>query len=365
MQEILTSLEQLKMSDNFSIPIVNTHYVSKLAKDYLSGKEINTLNPGVPVLNQLIIKAAERKFSAEKRILLVDALLQQYEKDGIKLEKDSNVYKNILSLNDSHTFSFTTGQQIHIFLGPLFFLYKIQSLIGHVKNFNKNSDTFKSIPIFWMATEDHDLAEINYVKLYGETFTWETTAGNAVGRITCEGLPELIDKIEDRADKTQENTELFKLFKKHYLSHITLAAATRSLLHEIFNDEGLVIMDADDKVLKQSFANVALKDIEEKVVFNSVKEKNAILKKSGYEPRVNPQEINFFWLDSQKRIKLKIKDGQIQKEQTSEIISLEQIQKTPEKLSPNVLLRPIYQESILPNIMYLGCLLYTSPSPRD
>ncbi len=342
------------MTKNEYIPITETPYVSKLAKDYLLGKDIGINNPFVKDYKGIFDKADSKHFSNENRNLLVEALFNQYEKDGVVLDKDSNVYQNIQSLKKSNTFTFTTGQQIHIFLGPLFFIYKIQSLFRHVKNFNALNNGVKVVPVFWMASEDHDLDEINFVKLYGEKYTWEEESGNAVGRLICKGLPELIDKIEARADKTEENKELFTLFRKHYSKEKTLAAATRSLLNEIFGEEGLLIIDPDDKTFKQGFSEIAKKEIQENILFNSYNDQNILLKKSGYEPRVNAQEINFFWLENDNRVKLKVKNNKIVIGDSDEELSLDNIIKNIDKLSPNVITRPLYQETILPNILYLG-----------
>ena len=315
------------MIENEYIPITETPYVSKLAKDYLLGKDIGINNPLVTDYEGILELSKVRNFSETSRNTLVKALLNQYDQDGIPLGKNSKVYQNIISFKESNTFSFTTGQQIHIFLGPLFFIYKIQSLLRQ---------------------------EINFVKLYGEKYTWEAESGDAVGRIRCEGLPELIDRLENRADKTEENKKLYSLFRKYYTNDKALAAASRGLLNEIFGEEGLVIIDPDDKILKKSFSGIAKKEIEEKILFNSYNEQNRLLKRHGFEPRVKAQEINFFWLENSKRIKLKVKNEKIVKGDSEEELSIDQILTKIENLSPNVITRPLYQETILPNLLYLG-----------
>ncbi len=342
------------MPEKDFIPITETPYASKLAKDYLLGNDIGINNPIIKNYDGLIEIAKAKSFNENKRKSLADALLNQYSKDEVELNLDSKVYQNIQFLKEPSTFTFTTGQQIHILLGPLFFIYKIQSLLRHVTNFNALSKGYKAVPVFWMATEDHDLEEINYVKLYGETFSWQAESGNTVGRISCKGLPELIDQIEARADKTVENKKYFSLFRKHYSNEKTLAAATRSLLNEIFGMDGLIIIDPDDKTLKRHFAEIAKREIEEKILFNSYNAQNNILKKKGYEPKVNAQEINYFWLENSRRVKLKIKDGIITKSDSDEQLTLDQIIQNIEKLSPNVITRAFYQETILPNLLYIG-----------
>jgi len=94
--------------------------------------------------------------------------------------------------------------------------------------------------------------------------------------------------------------------------------------------------------------------MENRILFQTVKDQNLSLKKSGYEPRINPQEINFFWLEENKRSKLRVKDKKVVIDNTDVEVTLMQMESTPEKLSPNVMARPLYQESILPNVLYLG-----------
>jgi bacillithiol biosynthesis cysteine-adding enzyme BshC len=347
-------MESLSMPQIKKVAVTETPYVSKLARDYFLGKDLGGLSPGIPTMEQIISKAGQKQFTATQRESLINALYKQYKRDGIELEPNSPVTENIEALRSNNTFTFTTGQQIHIFLGPLFFVYKIQSLIAHARQFNDQQADIKTVPVFWMATEDHDLEEIDHVKLYGTTFTWETNPGNAVGRLKCEGLQQLIEKLEERADKNEQNAAFFDMLRRHYTPEKSLAAATRSLIHELFGNDGLLIIDPDDKQLKQSFLSTAKKDIQEKVVHRFAGPTTALFKKQGYEPRVNPQEINYFWLDKDKRIKLKAQGEHIIKEDSGETISMEEIFSNIEKLSPNVLTRPLYQETILPNILFLG-----------
>lgn len=230
------------MHNTLSIPIIETPYAGKLTKAFLSGESIGGLNPGKSTEGSLAQKASKKKYTSAQRKILVRVLKKQYQQDTIELEEDSAVLNSINSLLSEDTFTFTTGQQIHIFLGPLFFIYKIQSLLARVKYFNSSNSGYKAVPVFWMATEDHDLEEINYVKLYNEIYQWDMEPGNAVGKLKCSGLEELLEKIWDRADKTEENDRLFSIFRKHYTANHTLAAATRSVLHELFGKDGLIIL---------------------------------------------------------------------------------------------------------------------------
>lgn len=334
--------------------IKDTPYVGKLTRDLLANKWVGIENPILQSYEQLSEKAKSREFTTEQRAILVSVLHNQYKLDGIDLPSNSKVYQNIESLGQENHFTITTGQQIHLFLGPLFFIYKIESLLRHVQNFNDLFKETQVIPVFWMASEDHDFEEINYVKLYGENYRWETQSGNAVGRIFCEGINELIDVLENRADKNESNKNFFALLRKHYTENKTLSAATRGLLHELFENRGLVILNPDDHQLKEMFMPIALSELSNQVAFSEYNSTLKKLKTEGYNSRVNAQEINYFWLDAKQRTKLRIENKDILIGNTGEKINLKEIEENSSKLSPNVITRPLYQESVLPNIAYVG-----------
>lgn len=354
MPAISTYSVPLAMPNLLPYPIIKTPYITEMAKARFEGTLPENLQLPLPDIQGLIDKAGQNKFTPENRKLLVDALRNQYLQTGITPDQSPVVFENIEALNQTNTYTVTTGQQIHVMLGPLFFIYKIRSLMAYVELFNKTAKDCTVVPMFWMASEDHDLEEINHVKLYNETFNWQAEAGNAVGRFSCEGIAEMIDAAEARADKTDAHAQMFALFRKYYTPNRTLSQATRLILNELYGAEGLIILDPDDAALKQLFLPVAKADILNKIAFNTVNVSNKVLKTAGFETRVNAREINYFWLDNGKRHKLKMTDDQVFIDDSNIELSVETMLSQPEKISPNVLTRPLYQESILPNILYLG-----------
>ncbi|MCC6721951.1 MAG: bacillithiol biosynthesis cysteine-adding enzyme BshC [Bacteroidia bacterium] len=349
-----------------SLNISETDYLSKTTKNYINGTAKNNVFFKQPSLDLILKNSLTREFEISKRPTLVNSLLNQYKNDNIRLDIKSEVYKNILSLKENNIFTCTTGQQIHIFLGPLFFIYKIKSLLKIVKLINSQKHKNKVVPIFWMASEDHDFEEISKTKLFGNEYKWEIISGNAVGRLNCKGLHDLISELESRADKTEENKALFLLLKKHYYEKNTLSAATRGILHDIFEKEGLIIINPDDKALKEMAINVFREELENNLIYKTANEQSTTLKKNGYKPVLNPQKSNFFWLDNEKRYKLIESENKNFEYHKGMKISKEEILKNVEKLSPNVFARVLYQESILPNLVYVGgsteieyCLLLT------
>jgi bacillithiol biosynthesis cysteine-adding enzyme BshC len=146
------------------------------------------------------------------------------------------------------------------------------------------------------------------------------------------------------------------LFTNSYLKQGNLADATRYLANELFGNQGLVIIDGDDVALKQLFAPFIKQELLQQTAFEKVNQTNEILK--DYTIQVNPREINLFYIEDNIRERIVLEDGFYKVNQTKlvftekEILAL--VDSNPEKFSPNVILRPLYQEVILPNLCYIG-----------
>lgn len=332
-----------------------TNFSNPFIKDYLEGS--SKLRPFYNYLPKLssIKEAVENKsdFSLGYRQTLADCLLKQYQDSGIDLNKSAAVFSNIELLRDKNTYTVTTGQQIHIALGPLYVLYKILDAIATSHQCKQQYPEYDFVPVFWMASEDHDFEEINHINLYGQTFTWKYYESiGPVGRLSTLGVLPILQKLREfNLDQSQE--DFINILEFAY-SHFNLANATRYILNELFGEKGLLIIDGDDSSLKEQFASV-LKDELEGVNFESLKNTGNRLKKAGYEEQVTVRKNNLFYIDDTKRDRLINEKGQIRgvsgKEYTSE--ALMDI-KSSASLSPNAVLRPLYQEWILPNVVYVG-----------
>ncbi|MEO5976755.1 MAG: bacillithiol biosynthesis cysteine-adding enzyme BshC [Chryseolinea sp.] len=290
------------------------------------------------------IEEKEQSFPVENRKVLVDSLRKQYE--GLKLS--SVLEDNISKLEQSKTFTVTTGHQLNIFTGPMFFVFKIVTVINTCKRLKEQYPDYNFVPVYWMASEDHDYEEIKYFKLYGKKYTWETEQKGAVGRFNTKGLEKLATEIPG------ENP----IFKTAYTKQKTLAAAGRYYVNELFGSMGVVTIDADNGALKAEFKKVIREDIIDQVTKPIVDKTNNALEQLGYKPQVFCRDINFFHLDNNGRNRLE-KEGEGYKVVDTDLIfsksDLEsKIKNQPEQFSPNVILRPLYQEMILPNIAYVG-----------
>jgi bacillithiol biosynthesis cysteine-adding enzyme BshC len=136
-----------------------------------------------------------------------------------------------------------------------------------------------------------------------------------------------------------------------------LADATRYLVNELFGRYGLLIVDGDDKILKQQFTPFAAKELSAQYAKKSMDQTNRFLEEN-YRLQVHPREINMFYIEKELRERIVLEKGIFRVLNTekhfTEAELLKELEKYPEKFSPNVVLRPLYQEVVLPNICYVG-----------
>lgn len=328
------------------IALADTHSFSSFFIDYITQKEsLKKYYHRFPTLENFGAQIEERKnFPAAHRQTLHDVLQQQYQ--GLKTS--SRVEANLQSLVDQKTFTVTTGHQLNIFTGPLYFIYKIITVINACKVLKEKYPAYNFVPVYWMASEDHDYDEIKSFRLYGKKYSWHTNQSGAVGRFDPKSISNLLNELPGD----------MSLFKTAYTKNNTLASATRYFVNELFGHEGLIIVDADDRKLKSLFTDVVHQDLFENKTKALVEEKNLGLESLGYHPQVFAREINFFYLDKNIRQRIERKDDNFSVVDTNISFSKEEIQRMisnePEKFSPNVILRPLYQETILPNLAYVG-----------
>ena len=330
-------------------------YFSKLIQDYLDQKpELNSFYNHFPTLENFEKQIAEKQanFDNTNRIPLVETLKKQYQ----NIEISDATKQNIDLLAHQNTFTITTGHQLNLFSGPLYFLYKIISTINLTKELKSKYPTHNFVPIYWMATEDHDFEEINYFNFKGKKFRWNKESSGPVGRLSTEGLAEFFEIYAAELGSSTNANVLKKLFEEAYLKHENLADATRFLANSLFANYGLVILDADDADLKCAFIPFVKEELEQQTSFKAVQE--TISKFGDYTVQVNPREINLFYIEDDLRERIIFENDKYYVNNTKISFSKDEIFKlletNPEKFSPNVIMRPLYQEIILPNLCYIG-----------
>ncbi|MDH5414134.1 MAG: bacillithiol biosynthesis cysteine-adding enzyme BshC [Flavobacteriaceae bacterium] len=341
-----------------NIPFSETGYFNKLTCDYLSQKPAlssfyTNFSDVQGFKKQIELRLHSKLDSLPKRTVLVRALQDQYK--DLNISKQTN--RNIQLLQKDNTFTVTTGHQLNLFTGPLYFLYKIISTINLTTRLKSEFPKNNFVPIYWMATEDHDFDEINYFNFNGKKVSWNIKSKGAVGRLSTKGLEDVLAVFSKQLGNSKNATYLQDLFSKAYLEHKSLTEATRYLANELFNKFGLVILDGDDNTLKRQFIPYIEQELIDQTSFKEVSATIEALQ-SGYDIQVNPREINLFYLTDKIRERI-VYENEIYKVMDTDISwnkegILKHLNEYPERFSPNVLMRPLYQEVILPNLSYIG-----------
>ena len=325
-----------------SYPINEIPSFSKLLIQYLAGdSSLKSLYGQEPKLASFAAQIDEKKsFSQAKRDVLVEVLHDQYQAIG--------EFPNIAKLSDEKTFTVTTGHQLNLFTGPLYVIYKLVSTINLARKLQETYPEYHFIPVYWMATEDHDWDEINHFHWYGKKFQWDTDQKGAVGRFSLEGFGKFLSQLPDSVE----------LFEKAYSEGKTLAQAVQMYVHSLFGADGLLCLDADDARLKQIFVPVMEADLFGHRHQGLVEEKSSLIESLGYKAQIHAREVNLFYMTDGARDRIE-KRGEVyqvlnQTQTWHEAALRDEVTTHPERFSPNVVLRPLYQECILPNLAYLG-----------
>ena len=321
-----------------TISYAETGAFSGLLTDYIAqNPALAPFYHRFPSLENFAAQMQEKQaaYPPAARQRLVTALQAQYGPNP-----DPAIAANIELLARETTFTITTGHQLNLLTGPLYFIYKIASAIKLSHDLKARYPQQDFVPVYWMASEDHDFAEINHLSLFGKTYAWDAAGtGGPVGRLPLDGLHEQL--------LSQLPPEVPAAFHEAYATSTTLAEATRKLADALFGAFGLVTLDADRPALKQALVPLLKKELTEQASNAAVQATNARLAAAGYKPQVYSRPFNLFLLTAEGQ-RERLEPGANQ----AELLALAQAH--PEQLSPNVVLRPLYQELLLPNLAYIG-----------
>ena len=343
------------------LPFRQTSYFSKTVLDYLDQAE--SLRPFYlfqPSMNGMRRAIDARQGFATNRRVLVGELKAQYA----TLASHHSVYQNIESLLSDNTFTITTAHQPNIFTGPLYFIYKILHAIRMAEHCRTSMPEYNFVPVFFMGSEDADLAELGHFYLAGEKISWNTSQSGAVGRMRVDkAFLRMISDIEGQLAVLPHGKEIFMLAKSCYNEGQTIQDATFKFIDELFGEFGLIVVIPDNVNLKRQAIPIFKDELLNETASVIVAKTAARLEAAGYGVQANPREINLFYLTESHRDRIvKTKDAfitydpQLDKPgltfRQGEIIA--ELEEHPNRFSPNVILRGIFQETILPNLVYIG-----------
>jgi bacillithiol biosynthesis cysteine-adding enzyme BshC len=337
------------------LPYSETGKFTKIVSDYING--VPDLKPfySHPVNFEGIKSAiSQRKKFNTNRELLVQQFKLQYQKS----ENSEAVKANVDSLLSENTFTICTAHQPNIFTGHLYFIYKILHVIKIASDLKIEFPEYDFVPVFFMGSEDADLDELNHVVIDGEKYVWETEQTGAVGRMKVDAeLLKLIDRISGRLSVEKYGNEIIELLKSCFIKNSTIEQATFLFVHQLFKEYGLLILLPDNAVFKKEMISIFENDIFNHSSSKTVEETSKRISEK-YKAQAYPREINLFYLKDNLRNRIIPVNDHFVVHDTDIVFSKEEIKtelsQHPERFSPNVILRGLMQEIILPDIAFVG-----------
>jgi bacillithiol biosynthesis cysteine-adding enzyme BshC len=337
------------------IPFSSTHVFSKLINDYLEGKskaiDFVQYAPNVDGYKAAI---EGRKKHPINRSLLFDVLTKQYS----NLPQEKAVNDQLALLKKDSTFVVTTAHQPNLFTGPLYFFYKIIHAIQLAASLKTAFPEYNFVPVYYMGSEDADLDEVGAFNLDQKKCQWVTKQTGAIGRMQVDdNLLKLVQQLESYWTILPQGQQALEILKEAYQKGKTISEATLSFVHAFFGSKGLLVLQPDDAALKAAYIPVMEKELLTGFSHEAIQPTIAALSKD-YHVQSEGRSINLFYLKDNIRARIEkqgeqfiVVDTDIQFTQAEIIAELHQY---PERFSPNVILRGVFQETILPGVVFVG-----------
>jgi len=340
--------------NTFTVPRYKTSFFTDIANQLVYNQEKLT-----PFINRPLtienfkdqIGEKSSYFNHEKRNILVRTLEEQYS----RLDEKSPVHRNIQLLKKQNTFTITTGHQLNLFTGPLYVILKILNVINLAERLHIEYPEYHFIPVYWLASEDHDFDEVNHLHLFGKKVLWDEYQGGPTGKYDLLNWQELKNQLH-QFFQNQPDSQVHTIIDS--FDGENLGKATKNLIHFLFEKYGLIVLDAYHVALKTEFIETMKQEVITSFVEKEVAITNDNLIIQGIKSQAFARPINLFYTQKGLRNRLIPNEkgeisisgiGSFSKKEILEMISTH-----PARFSPNVLMRPLYQETILPNLVYVG-----------
>jgi bacillithiol synthase len=354
--------------DSVSLSYSQVPKSSKLLVDYVERHEnVDRFYDGSPFTAETYdrLKQQIKSFQTNRKAL-VDVLLRQNKAFGAGNE----TLENIQRLSDPETLAVVTGQQVGLFSGPAFTLYKALTAVRLSQSLNARG--VKTVPVFWLATEDHDLEEVAQIYTLNDDYEaihlhdpGERPAPQSpVGRVKLtEGIAGLLDRLESLLPPGDERIQLLQDLRGAYQPGTTWSQAFAEFLTRLFGRWGVILLDPMDETVHGLAGPIYQKVLRQANEYRSLlQERSTELLNAGYHAQVHIAEDSTLLFAEREGNRLPVHSfggsGQrfsIGGSQSASIEELEsEIRDKPLKFSANVLLRPLVQDTILPTIAYVA-----------
>ena len=318
-------------------------------------QEVEELRPFFkysPTLENFEKVISDKEKEKINRELLFEVLTAQYA----KLNTENQVGKNMESLRLPNTYTVVTAHQPSLFFGPLYYVLKILSTVNLAEQLRAKYPKHNFVPVFVTGGEDHDFEEVQKTEIFGKPIVWENEESGSVGAMNTDKIP--LAELKSLLGDSPNAQEIFAIIEKAHTQNNRYSDAVIEMVHSLFGKYGLVVLNMNEPKLKAAFSPI----IEDELLHQSsqqfVSKSIEALESTGLSAQASPREINLFYLKDQMRERIVFEDGVFKVLNTditfSERKIKEEVQNHPERFSPNVILRPIYQEKILPNLAYIG-----------
>jgi len=288
------------------------------------------------------------------RDLIVEVLKEQYA----QLDTSGRVGENIQKIKSQNTFTVITAHQPSLFTGPLYYIFKIISCINLAKQLNETYPAQQFVPVFITGGEDHDFEEANHAYLFGKKLEWQSGETGSVGKMKTKTILPVLEELKEILKDSENAQHIYTIMSKAILENELYADATIQMVHELFTKDGLVVLNMGHPKLKRQFIPIIKKEIFEQPSQKLVEKTTEKLEAVGFSGQAHARAINFFYLSDQIRERIVFENGKYQVLNTTlEFSATEmetEIDTYPERFSPNVVMRPLYEEYVLPNLAYIG-----------
>ena len=337
------------------IPFKKIRQFSKRDKDYMSEQpgllEMVKYKPHIDSFAQAI---KERQQFKVNRPLLKSVVSAQYQSLGLLNDKSTLINK----LESENTFTICTAHQPVLLGGPLYTIFKAISAINTASQLKINYPDSEFIPVYIMGSEDHDFDEINHVQIFHSKVIWQNNEEGPVGRMSKHSLSEVVAEVKNILGESENANYLCELIQQGLSKSDNYGQFSQYFFAHLLKGFDLLVVSMDDARLKASFTEKFKLEIFEQKSVEAVRFTQSKLESKGYSSQAFAREINVFYMGHGGRDRIVFDMGLYKIDNTAisftEDQLLEELTSHPESFSPNVILRPIYQESILPNLCYIG-----------
>ena len=310
--------------------------------------------------------AEQRRRSYPFRELIADVLLDQNRAFGC----GSAATDNIELLRDDRTVAVVTGQQVGLAGGPLYTFYKTITAVHLAKVLGEQHPSYRFVPVFWLECEDHDFEEMNHFSILAPDGTPRTieylhqgkTGPRNLGSVGPITFDANIARVHEALAADLQNSEfkdrLLARFRSAYAEGTSFTTAFVRFLGGFFADDGLIFINPLDVRLKKILGPIFLREVEEYPrVSQLIIQQSAELEEK-YHAQIKTKAMNIFLADEGGRFALEPRETDFTLRGTRRHVGREDLQaiieSTPERISPNVALRPICQDILLPSVAYVG-----------